>query len=372
MRKVLAPYAALLLAVAAAEGSAQTRELERRVDSLARIAQRARAAVQAHDDSARRIARTLDTAHASTPVIVAERPVIGQTRSIAPIVVDSVAAAVGAALSRLTGFAFRLQVEHHARWGRIGDTTRELVVSILRPNGAEMRSWRGPVDSANIAASLHHAITYAVFAVPDPAFFAWAGNAIPDDTMVAADWANQRLVALSSASAVGTRCYEGDINACRIALMLSRADPIREWHDSTTRRSLVRRHGALARRMDARAEQQCLAGSDASCVALLQLFPASTFREPAAVALRFGLLRHALSVGGTGSVERLLTTTGGNPSDRLAAAARLPIDSLIRSWQGRVRDTRAPSEDLTFGITIMALAWATVMGAVSLRSSRWR
>jgi hypothetical protein len=372
MRKALPAYAGLLLAVAATEGDAQTRELELRVDSLARIAQRARGAVHAHDDSARRIARTLDTAHASAFRVVAERPVIGQTRAIAPIVVDSVRSAVGTALSRLTGFTFRVQVEHHARWGRIGDTTRELVVSIIRPNGAEMRAWRGPVDSASIAASLHHAITYAAFAVPDPALFAWAGNAIPDDTVLVSEWANQRLLLISSASAVGTRCYEGDINACRIALMLSRADPIREWHDSTTRRNLVRRRGELARRMDARAEQQCLAGSDASCIALLQVFPASTFHEPAVVTLRFGLLRHALSLGGAGSTERLLMASAGSPSDRLEAAARMPIDSLIRSWQTRVRETHAPSEDLTFGITIMSLAWAAGMGALSLRSSRWR
>src|SRR5688500_11430128 len=99
MRKALPACAGLLLAVVATEGSAQTRELELRVDSLARIAQRARGAVHAHDDSARRIARTLDTAHASTIRVVAERPIIGQTRAIAPIVVDSVRSAVGSALS---------------------------------------------------------------------------------------------------------------------------------------------------------------------------------------------------------------------------------------------------------------------------------
>ena len=101
MRKALPAYAGLMLALAAREGGAQTRELELRIDSLARIAQRARGAVRAHDDSARRIARTFDTAHASAFRVVAERPVIGQARAIAPIVVDSVRSAVGTALSRL-------------------------------------------------------------------------------------------------------------------------------------------------------------------------------------------------------------------------------------------------------------------------------
>lgn len=373
MRETRAMIAAVLIAGTAVDGSAQVRQMELRLDSLALMAARTRAAVQAYDDSVQRIGRAIDTAHSGTPLVVAGREIIEPTSAIAPVVVDSVAAVVGQAMSRLAGYSFRVHVERHAGWGRGRDTTAELAVSVVRPNGAQMRAWRAPVDSTSLAATLLHAMTYATFAAVDPAFFAWTGNAIPDDTLLASEWAAQRLLLVSAPSAVGGRCYRGDRDACRIALLLSPvSDPILEWHDSATRRELVRAHGPAARRMDARAEQQCLAGSDAACVALLRLLPPETTREPAPVRLRIGLLRHALHVGGAGAIERMLTGSAQNPAARLEAAAGVPIDSLIGSWQARVRETRAPSEDLTIGITIMSLAWATGMGALSLRSSRWR
>lgn len=373
MRNAGSAFVVGLCVAAFADGGAQTGQLELRVDSLARIAQRTRAAVLAYDDSVRRIGLTFDTVHAETPTVVADRWVSAQTRAIAPAVVDSVRSTLGDAMSRLAGYSFRAHVEHGVGWGRTRDTTRELVVSAVRPNGAQMRAWRSSVDSASLAASLLHAMIYAAFAVADPDFFAWAGNRIPDDALRPSEWANQRLLLLSSSSAVGGWCFRGDLAACKTALLLSvSADPIRDWHDTTTRRRLVERHGALARRMDARAEQQCVAGSDTACITLLHLFPPESFREPVAASLRFGLVKHALAVGGAGAAERLLTVDTDKPAARLEAAARMPIDSLVGSWQSRVRETRAPSEDLTIGITIMSLVWATGMGALSLRSSRWR
>lgn len=373
MRKGCAILTVLLVGAVTAEGDAQRHQSASRLDSLARVAARTRAAVRAWDDSVRRVARVIDTAYAGTPVVVAEREISARTRAIAPIVVDSVASVVGPALSRLAGYSFRVRIQRRAGWSGARDTTKELVVSIVGPNDAEMRAWRAPVDSASIAQSLHHAMMHAAFAAADAAFLAWAGNAIPNDTLRASEWANQRLLLVSAQSAVGGRCYAGDRKACRIALLLTPgSDPVLDWHDSMTRRRLVRRHGAMARRMDSRAERQCLAGSDDACIELLQLFPSAAFREPAALGLRLGFLRHALAVGGTGAVARLLTASTASPTERLAAAAGVPIDSLIGSWQARVRETRAPSEDLTFGITIMSLAWVAGIGALSLRSSRWR
>lgn len=368
----LAVVIALLMA-RAADGGAQADVLERRVDSLARFAAHAKAAVRAYDDSVRRDDTAIDTAYKGSVTIVAERSIVQEIRVIAPHVVDSVASLVGSGMSRLDGYSFRARVEHLVGWGRRGDTTRELAMMVVRPNGALLRAWRSPVDSANIAASLYYALRHTAFAAVDPSFFAWAGNGIPGETMRASDWADQRLALLSSASAVGNRCFRGDLAACKTALLLtSDPDPIRAWHDTSTRRRLVRRHGAMARRLDPVAEQRCLAGADSACVTVLGLFPAETFREPAPATLRFGLLRHALAVGGTGAVERLLAATADDPAGRLEAASRMPIDSLVGSWQARVRGTRAPSQDLTLGVAIMSLAWVTGIGALSLRSSRWR
>jgi hypothetical protein len=232
--------------------------------------------------------------------------------------------------------------------------------------------WRSPPDSLSVAVSLHHALSFAMFDAADPAFFAWASYTIPRDTPRVSGWAQQRLALVSSGTAVGQRCYRGDLVACRIALLLApEADPVLTWHDSVTRRRLVRRHGALARRRDQNEERRCLAGSDAACIAVLQQFPPSAFREPGASALRVGFLKHALAVGGPGAIERLLGVHT-SPAGRLEAAARQPLDSVIGSWQARVKHTRAPSEDLTIGITMVSLLWTTAIGALALRSSRWR
>jgi hypothetical protein len=375
MRRSHVVLGVLLTCVASVDAAAQTRQLEGRIDSLARVALRARTALQAYDDSARTAFRALDTVHTGIPVVVAERAIAPLTRAIAPRVVDSVSATLGAVVARLAGHTLRAQIDPDRDWVRPSgpDTPGGLIVTIVRPNGAQMRAWRSPLDTANIVALLHHALTYAVFAMSDPGFFAWAGNRIPDDTIRVSEWANHRLMLISSPTAVGRRCYGGDLPACRSALLLSAdADPVMDWHDSTTRRRLVRTQGAMARRLDAPAARQCQAGSDADCIALLRLFPSGTLKDPTGVALRFGLLRHALAIGGQGSVQRLLAAPAADPTGRLEAAAGAPIDSVIRQWQARVRRTRAPSEDLTIGIAIMSLVWATGIGAMSLRSSRWR
>lgn len=372
MRKI-AGLAAFLAAIASADG--QTRQLELRVDSLAFVARQTRATLAAYDDSTARLTHALDTVYAGFTTIVADRSTVASARAIAPRIADSMETTIGAgaATSYLAGHVFRVRVQEGGTWRRARDTVRDVIVSVIGPNGAEMRGWRGRGDSADIAASLYHAMTYAMYTAADPAFFAWAGYSIPADTVTAAGWADQRLALVSATSALGRRCYEGEVSACKIALLLSpTADPVLEWHDSTSRRRLVRRNRAMARRIDAIVDRQCQGGSDVACIALLRQFPSGTFREPAPVALRAGFLKHAVAVGGSGAVDRLLAPGAGNYSVRLERASGLPIDSLVASWQTRVRHTHAPSEDLTIGIAIMALAWATGIGALSLRSSRWR
>lgn len=360
-----------LAVLAAAPAQAQTREQETRLDSLAAVAQRTRAAVEAYDDSVKRALHMLDTAYRGTPVVVAEASIVGTVRGVAPRVMDSIGSIIGPARSRLTGYALVGRVHHAASSGR-RDTPPELLLSIVQPNGAELRGWRSPVDPGSIAASLAHAMTYAAFSISGPSFFAWAANALPGGPISESSWADQRLQLVSSRSAVGPRCYAGDLAACKSALLITpTTDPVMQWHDTATRRQMVRRNGAMARRIDGAATRQCEHGSDSSCIWLLRQFPASSHREPAPAGLRAAVLRHALAVGGDGAVARLLTAPE-EPAARLEAAAGVPLDTLLIGWRKRVRETRVPSSDLSVGITLMALGWATGLGALSLRSSRWR
>ena len=357
--------AVVLLLLAAARGNAQTRELEIRLDSLARVAQHTRTLIEAHDDSVTRASRALDTAYAGVPFVLAEPFILAQARAIAPRVVDSIASIIGPARSTVAGAALVIRAASR--------TSGDILLGLVAPDGARGRGWRAPADSASIAEAMGNAIVQAAFATSGPAFATWASDELPRrHPLSEAQWAHQRLLLIAARSAVGSRCFHGDLEACRYALLLTTpVDPVMQWHDSATRRELVRRRGTLARRIDAAAKRQCDAGSDSSCIRLLRQFPSGIHREPAPSRLRSDLLRHALVIGGSHAMERLLTAPD-DPAQRLEAAAGVPLDTLLAGWQRRVRQTRAPSEDLSFDITLMALAWVTGLGALSLRSSRWR
>ena len=88
---------ALLVVAGGADAAAQTRELELRVDSLARIAEISRSAVKAHDDSVRTHARAVDTVFAGPPSVIAGREIGAVTRAVVGPVMDSVRSMAGSA-----------------------------------------------------------------------------------------------------------------------------------------------------------------------------------------------------------------------------------------------------------------------------------
>jgi hypothetical protein len=76
-------------------------------------------------------------------------------------------------------------------------------------------------------------------------------------------------------------------------------------------------------------------------------------------------------MGGDGAVERLLTSTG-SPSEALAAAAKVPTDSVIRAWQRGMRDGAVGSDDLTLTMSLVAIGWVLLLLFLSTRITRWR
>jgi hypothetical protein len=92
---------------------------------------------------------------------------------------------------------------------------------------------------------------------------------------------------------------------------------------------------------------------------------------PASLQARAALTRLAIQLGGSGAVERMLEGDR-EPLERLSVAARMPVDSLISRWQTSARTIRASSRDLSAEIVLGALFWSVALGALSLRSSRWR
>ena len=180
------------------------------------------------------------------------------------------------------------------------------------------------------------------------------------------------MLLVSSASSVGARCHAGDLVACRATLLLTPpADPVMDWHDATTRRSLVLRARAAAERTDPRAVGECEAGSDSACVWVLQHAPPGVIEEPVHPVVRLGLARFAVAIGGRGALQRFAASPPGL-EQRIAAAANAPIDTVLSQWNRRIRDTRLPSHNIGPGIIMATVLWIGGLGALSLRSSRWR
>jgi hypothetical protein len=70
-------------------------------------------------------------------------------------------------------------------------------------------------------------------------------------------------------------------------------------------------------------------------------------------------------------MQRLIETNGG-PRERIAAAAGVPFDSVLRAWQHNLHDTRVASDAMHPSIALASVAWIFICAGLSLRSSRWR
>ena len=227
-------------------------------------------------------------------------------------------------------------------------------------------------DSALVTTSLRTAMLRALARSLDAPLRQWlSATDLPVDTLRVRDWTNARLQLLSSGAAVGRRCYNGDVRACRLALLLDEStDPFVDLYDSGQRRSMVERMEENGwRRGRGRSPSGCLAGDDQECIAALRGL--GTMPHPIRSTHRTELVQVAMAIGGAGAMQRLLTTTGGVDA-RLQAAAGVPTDSIVRAWVTRIRSGRKPSDDMSPAIAGLSLVWTLVFGAMALRSSRWR
>src|SRR5205814_8919717 len=88
--------------------------------------------------------------------------------------------------------------------------------------------------------------------------------------------------------------------------------------------------------------------------------------------MRIWLVQFALEVGGPGGFHRL-TAAAGQPVDaQFAAAADMPLDSLLAVWRGRVLAARPEPVTLESKGAWVALSWGVIFGLLALRSTRWR
>jgi hypothetical protein len=204
----------------------------------------------------------------------------------------------------------------------------------------------------------------------DPSYRQWAGaDALPVDNMTPLGWSSVRVQLVSAPASLARTCYDGDLAACKKMLGLTpTTDQLSEWYTPEDRRNVVRntmvfRGGAPG----TPAVKKCLEGSDADCNKVIRGHNLGWGQG----AGRSSLVRQALTMGGKGALERLVTTPG-SPADRLSAAANAPIDNVVEAWRKNVHDVRVPSDTMSSGMALMSAAWILVFAGLSMRSPRWR
>ena len=216
-------------------------------------------------------------------------------------------------------------------------------------------------------------VTMADLSPLDPSLRNWLGGVVVPRFDSGPGHATVYVQLVTAPSQAAQRCYRGDRAACRDALSLSAmTDPASQLYGPAERRALVvtQYHYLLVRAGHSLAVGSCEQGSDEACLELLRSL--GTLIPPLDYQARLTLLETAVRLGGAETFQRLLTTPAGPMGPRLAAAARVSEDSLVRRWRSDVLAARPTPVPLPAWGSWVALCWVAVFGACGLRSSRWR
>ncbi|HTY06820.1 MAG TPA: hypothetical protein VMC86_09905 [Gemmatimonadales bacterium] len=211
---------------------------------------------------------------------------------------------------------------------------------------------------------------------PDSGLKAWLGGGVQAvmDTVASRRTAYVELVRAPSLAA--RHCLLGDLAACRSALHLDDDSALYlTAYDAGERRALVAR--VRAPNMLTPADRQlygaCVSSeADSACVAFLRSLAPAEIPRPLAERPLQELVTVALEAGGPAAYDRLTADPRAAMPARLAAAAGMPVDSLIARWRAALIAARPAPPAPPLGDGLLAVAWVGVLGLCASRSSRWR
>jgi hypothetical protein len=395
-RTIASAFALALLTLPAALPGQERRMYERRLDSLVQVFRQANARLAAYSDSVNRANRRVyDTLTISGVRVLADPASAALAQAGAEHIVATLGPKYGARLNVLTRYPVTVY-RRGPHPNRGNPVVRELVVSgevaasvslvasplmdtvrvsigAIRRNGidenvADVQPRQDIVSGTMLSAAMG---TLAQFM--DPTLIKWLGTPPPIDTASDEAWSTARIALLSSFASVARRCYSGDHASCMLALGLTPpADTVLDLYSPADRRRVVARNEEVSWvRPNPELVQHCLDGADSACVTILRQHPILRSSPPVHARHRVTLAQYATSMGGENSVQRLLDSPG-TPADRLAAAAGVPIDSLLRGYVARARSTRTTSADMSAGVAASSFVWILACAALALGSSRWR
>jgi hypothetical protein len=212
-------------------------------------------------------------------------------------------------------------------------------------------------------------------APPDRPFGDWLGGILRPAFHLHEDRAAVYVELVTAPSEPARRCFLGETLRCIDALGLGDTSHLVErWYPSALERRGVAgafaeffNHGATIQ-----AFRDCTAGNDTSCSTLLHSLPNAALPKPLSEGARILLVRDALHLGGRDAYRRLLRDPDLPMGDRLARAARVSLDSLVRVWRSAVLANRPAPVALPWWAIGAALGWVSLFAACGLSSSRWR
>lgn len=355
--------AGALACAAALRVDAQTTASERaRLERLRRERTRV-AAIVARADSQRRISVGVDTIHVGTLTLLAPSAQGALAEQAAALAWGMLERTFGGGTAVLRPIEFVLQ----------GPSVPDITPRV--PNANVRTSWAPQGATAEIVAlSLSLPAAMTITAAQDTGLQYWLRATIDVRPWTAAHWEGLYTEFVTAPWTSVRACHLGDLAACQRALGLSPAPRYLEvWYADADLEAVLRAGGgAWARRLSPGDAQACLERHDSRmCRAALSAVPDQYLTAPLSGAARVALVALALEWGGAGAYERLRAAPGPM-QDRLTAAARVPIDSLVGTWRARLLAHRPASVTLRPAGAWTAFLWVVVLGVLGLRSSRWR
>lgn len=343
--------------------SSEARAQEHVVDTLVARWREVAKALGEFDDSLARIRAVTDTLRVGNLRLLVEPAIRSRAESAARVANARIDSIAGSAARRLED---RWLAVHY-----LSDVGHDTVVVAIRGRlRQEYATVWGPASDSALAEWIFQDARVALSNTIDRQMYFWMATTPTPDTLPTAMWLNARLNIVSSETSIARRCYDGDIEACKISLrLIGYEDPVMTWFDAAARRRYVTRHGAYSGGSGSVGGEACVAGSDAACVNVMHAI--NHFADPIPPYLRNTVAAVAVQMGGHAGFERMLNGTDA-PMQRLASVAGVPVDSVLRTWLSKVHGTRLPSQDMTPGIALSSLGWVLVCGLLAIRSSRWR
>lgn len=223
------------------------------------------------------------------------------------------------------------------------------------------------LDVRELATAFEAGAARAIWAQQDTLLVRWLEGGYPVEPLMAKPLEGVLEDLVRMPGNANPACLAGSSGACASVLGLRQgADVLAEWYPPAAWPRLAQ----LASRPRTAADGDCFVRHEPDACRSILL--TGRIPPPVGVVGRQFLVQLALDTGGAGAFGRLTADSGVSIEHRLAAAAGIPLDSLLVVWGAAVRAASPERPAPTAWVTLFVLGWSAVVLALSLGEGRWR